>query len=48
MTDGERGMERQKDERGVEREVHLSAESDGGQADRLEEDTIKVWSKDGL
>lgn len=48
MTDGERGMERQKDERGVERGVHLSAESDGGQADRLEEDTIKVWSKDGL
>lgn len=30
------------------RGVHLSAESDGGQADRLEEDTIKVWSKDGL
>lgn len=26
------------------RGVQLSAESDGGQADSLEEDTIKVWS----
>lgn len=42
--DGEGGMERKKDEHEEERGVQLSAESDGGQADRLEEDTIKVWS----